>query len=97
MHLALYLLAWILLCSVVSFAQYGLDKRKARHAQRRIPEKTLLLTCLLGGWPGAMLGGKVFRHKTIKKSYRRMFFLAIAGNIAIIIGLAWVLWPMTQG
>ena len=43
---------------------YGIDKRKARRGAWRIPEKTLFLLPLLGGSVGALLGMKVFRHKT---------------------------------
>lgn len=96
-RIALSLLIWMVVCSAVSMTQYGLDKRWAKLGKRRIPEKTLLLTCLLGGWPGALLGGKVFRHKTVKKPYRQMFFLAVVGNMALFIGVTWVLWPLSEG
>ena len=43
---------------------YGIDKSKARRGAWRIPEKTLFLLPLLGGSVGALLGMKVFRHKT---------------------------------
>ena len=50
--------------NVVTFTVYGIDKRKARRGAWRIPEKTLFLLPLLGGSVGALLGMKVFRHKT---------------------------------
>lgn len=43
---------------------YGLDKIAARNGWRRIPEFILHLLALLGGWPGAVLAQRVFRHKT---------------------------------
>ncbi len=49
---------------MVTFMVYGIDKRKARRGTWRIPEKTLFLLPLLGGSVGALLGMKVFRHKT---------------------------------
>ena len=49
---------------MVTFTVYGIDKRKARRGAWRIPEKTLFLLPLLGGSVGALLGMKVFRHKT---------------------------------
>jgi len=55
--------AWALI-NLIVFALYGVDKRRARRGAWRIPERTLLLgTWLLGG-VGALLGMKVFRHKT---------------------------------
>ena len=52
--------------SVASFAAYGLDKRRAAAGGRRVPERTLHLLALLGGWPGAILARRRFRHKTMK-------------------------------
>ena len=43
----------------------GIDKRKAKKkGARRIRERTLFLSALLGGGLGACLGMWVFRHKT---------------------------------
>ena len=50
--------------NVVTFTVYGIDKSKARRGAWRIPEKRLFLLPLLGGSVGALLGMKVFRHKT---------------------------------
>ena len=43
---------------------YGADKRRARKGKWRVPEKTLFLLPLLGGSIGALLGMRVFHHKT---------------------------------
>ena len=58
------LLWYLAAVNVVTFTVYGIDKRKARRGAWRIPEKTLFLLPLLGGGVGALLGMKVFRHKT---------------------------------
>ena len=58
------LLWYLAAVNVVTFTVYGIDKRKARRDAWRIPEKTLFLLPLLGGSVGALLGMKVFRHKT---------------------------------
>lgn len=39
--------------SVVSFIAYGFDKRRAVKGGRRVPEQTLHVLALLGGWPGS--------------------------------------------
>lgn len=54
---------WVLL-SLFSFILMGADKSRARQDLWRIPERTLLLTALLGGAAGGWLGMVVFRHKT---------------------------------
>ena len=58
------LLWYLAAVNVVTFTVYGIDKSKARRGAWRIPEKTLFLLPLLGGSVGALLGMKVFRHKT---------------------------------
>lgn len=55
---------YLLIVNLVGFALMGLDKRKAKRGQWRISEKTLFLPPLLGGTVGAILGMRVFHHKT---------------------------------
>ncbi len=63
--------------SALALAAFGWDKRKAGRDGRRIPEKTLYLLAALGGWPGAVMGQRWFRHKTIKPVFRSIL-VAIA-------------------
>lgn len=49
---------------MVAFALYGADKYKAQKHHWRIPERTLIGIALAGGSIGALLGMKVFHHKT---------------------------------
>ena len=58
------LLVWLAVINLLTFIVYGADKRRARKGKWRVPEKTLFLLPLLGGSVGALLGMKVFRHKT---------------------------------
>lgn len=58
------LLVWLAVINLVTFAVYGIDKAKAKRGAWRIPEKTLFLLPLLGGSLGALLGMRVFHHKT---------------------------------
>ena len=58
------ILLLLIAVNLVSFALYGLDKLKAKKGLWRIKESTLLLVAALGGSAGALLGMKVFRHKT---------------------------------
>ncbi len=64
--------------SVVSFLLFGRDKRRAMQGAYRIRERTLLFCALLGA-PGALLGMRVFRHKTRKPLFRVLvpFFLIL--------------------
>ena len=58
------ILAALLLVNIVTFATYGIDKRKAQKGRWRIPESTLLLLAFFGGAIGALMGMRVFHHKT---------------------------------
>ena len=81
---------WLLGVNLVAFALMGWDKRRARRDGRRVPERTLFLTALLGGSPGAILGMQLFRHKT-KHWYFKFGMPAI-----LIAQLALALW-LTAG
>ncbi len=59
--------------SILSFLLMGIDKYKARREKWRISEKTLLLSALLGGSIGTLLGMLLFHHKTRKPR----FFLGV--------------------
>ena len=58
------LLVWLAVINLVTFAIYGIDKAKAKRGAWRVTEKTLFLLPLLGGSLGALLGMRVFHHKT---------------------------------
>ena len=53
-----------------------------------MPENTLHLLALLGGWPGALVAQAQFRHKTRKVSFRAVFWLTVAVNLAALGWLA---------
>lgn len=58
---------WMAAVSIIAFFLMRSDKHRARtRGARRIPEKILFLSALLGGSLGAMLGMLVFHHKTEK-------------------------------
>lgn len=66
---------WLLGINLVTFFAFGLDKLKAKRkvnneSVRRVPEKTLFLLAAIGGSVGALLGMKVWHHKTLHKSFR---------------------------
>ena len=58
------LIVYLLLINIAAFALFGADKRKARRNAWRISEKALFLSAVLGGSLGAMIGMRLFHHKT---------------------------------
>lgn len=57
---------YLLIINLIAFAAYGLDKKRARKGQWRIPERTLLFLAAIGGSAGALAGMYFFHHKTRK-------------------------------
>ena len=55
---------YLFFINILGFSLMGMDKRRARRHQWRIPEKTLFAAAVQGGSGGAWLGMYVFRHKT---------------------------------
>jgi uncharacterized membrane protein YsdA (DUF1294 family) len=72
-----------LLLSFVAFICYGIDKRNAIKGRWRVSEKILHLWAVIGGWPGALVAQKIFRHKTQKRSFIMMLWLSIIANISV--------------
>jgi uncharacterized membrane protein YsdA (DUF1294 family) len=73
--------------STVAFAAHWVDKRRARRGDWRIPEATLHLIELLGGWPGAVIAQRVLRHKSRKGSYRVVLWAIVMAHTA-----GWLWW-----
>ena len=60
--------------SLLTLLAYGWDKRRAVSGGRRVPENTLHVLALCGGWPGAWVGRPLFRHKTRKQPFSTIFW-----------------------
>jgi len=75
---------WFLLINVLTLALYGADKMAARKGMRRVPEATLLVFGVTGGWPGAIVGQQLFRHKTQKQPFKTYFFLSVVVSIGMM-------------
>lgn len=72
--------------NIVAFIMYGIDKYKAKKSEWRIPESTLLWLAVLGGSVGALVGMKVWHHKTMHKK----FYLGVPA--ILILQLALFVW-----
>jgi uncharacterized membrane protein YsdA (DUF1294 family)/cold shock CspA family protein len=76
---------WFLLYAVLSavtFGLYAVDKAQAARDGFRVPEARLHLLAVVGGWPGALLAQHFLRHKSLKPSFRRAFWVTVALNWA---------------
>jgi uncharacterized membrane protein YsdA (DUF1294 family) len=57
---------------------YGYDKAVSGGTKLRVPENVLHLLAFVGGSPAALISQMIFRHKTVKPSFRRTFWLIVA-------------------
>ena len=57
-------------CAEITYGMYADDKQRAASGAWRVPESSLHLAELLGGWPGAFLAQRWLRHKCSKASYQ---------------------------
>ncbi|MEZ8370232.1 DUF1294 domain-containing protein [Vibrio splendidus] len=84
------LLVWYLVIGVVTFFVYAKDKRAAINGNWRVPEKTLHIFSVAGGWLGALIAQDKLRHKTQKQPFRSIYWLTVVINVA---AFAWTLTP----
>ena len=87
-----WLAGWLVAVNVLAFSYYGYDKRQAVVQGRRIPEIVLQGLAAVGGSPGAFLGMRAFRHKTVKGSFRILFWGIVIVQIALIAWAGFLLW-----
>lgn len=81
----LFLLAYLVVANLVSFAMFGIDKQRAREGQRRISERALLTSAVVSGTIGAWVGMSVFRHKTAKRSFQVKMVAMTAVDAAVVV------------
>ena len=76
--------------NVLTFLMFDMDEQRAESGGWRIPEARLLVFALIGGWIGAKVGQRRFRHKTRKQPFAAMLNAAGFVNLgaAIIIAFA---------
>ena len=87
------LLYYLIVINVVTFLVYGIDKwrstsgrllptgrKKAKQGSWRISEATLLILAVIGGSIGALLGMKLWHHKTMHKAGVRAVDYIVEGT-----------------
>jgi len=86
--LPLWVPAVYLVVSAVTAVVYAVDKRAARAGRHRVSENALHLLALAGGWPGAVIAQQGLRHKTAKRSFRRVFWATVVANVIVFVAVA---------
>ena len=76
------LIYYLIGINILTFLVYGIDKWKAKQGYWRISEATLLILAVIGGSIGALLGMKVWHHKTLHKKFKYGLPLILLAQIA---------------
>ncbi|WP_409227226.1 DUF1294 domain-containing protein [Gudongella sp. SC589] len=83
-YLIYTVIIYMIFINLVSLLLFRTDKQLARKGKRRIAEKTLFLSAILGGGPGAVLGMHLFSHKTKKAAFQLGLPLIAIVNVVLV-------------
>lgn len=75
--------------SSATFCAYAFDKWRATKQGPRVPESTLHLLELAGGWPGALVAMRAFRHKSAKRSFKLVTYAIALLHVGAWAAFAW--------
>ena len=75
---------WLIVVNIITFVVYGIDKWKAMKGRWRISEFTLLLLAVIGGSIGALLGMRVWHHKTKHLKFKYGVPLILLAQLALL-------------
>lgn len=70
--------------SLLTFIAYAIDKSAAKRGKWRTQESTLHILALMGGWPGAVIAQQLLRHKSVKTSFRTVFYFTLIANLLLL-------------
>lgn len=89
-RLSLWVVAAVLVVNLFTVLAYAREPHYARSGPWRIPETTLHLLSLLGGWPGAGLAQTILRYTSRKPSFATLYWGTVALHFAVLLG--WLFW-----
>ena len=85
---------YLIVINILGFLVMGLDKHKAKMAERRIPENTLFMFTILGGGVGTIAGMYVFHHKTKKMKFKVGMPLVLILELLIFVYFKYLMWNL---
>ena len=83
-----YLYIWLIIINIITFAVFGIDKKKAIDGKFRISESALFLLSLVGGSLGGFIAMHTFHHKTKKWYFKFGIPLILIAQVLLIIFIA---------
>lgn len=79
------ILIYLLIINALGFLLMLVDKIKAKKNRWRIPERTLILTAVIGGSIGSLAGMYLFRHKTLHPKFTMGIPVILALQVVAVI------------
>jgi len=86
-----FLFGYLLGINLFALLTYGYDKLRAKKEQWRVPESTLLWLAVVGGSIGAILGMRLFHHKTQHWKFKFGLPLILILQILCVVLYFWFL------
>lgn len=83
-----YFCIWLIIINILTFAVFGIDKKKAIDGKFRISELTLFVLSILGGSLGGLDAMYTFHHKTKKWYFKFGIPLILIAQVLLIIFIA---------
>lgn len=83
-----YFCIWLIIINILTFAVFGIDKKKAIDGKFRISELTLFVLSILGGSLGGLAAMYTFHHKTKKWYFKFGIPLILIAQVLLIIFIA---------
>lgn len=83
-----YLYIWLIIINIITFAVFGIDKKKAIDGKFRISELALFVLSILGGSLGGFIAMHTFHHKTKKWYFKFGIPLILIAQVLLIIFIA---------
>ncbi len=78
------LLLYYVILGLITLILFAKDKYASKNGVWRIPEVTLYIFSLFGGWTGGVIGQKAFRHKTQKQPFKTFYLITIGFNLLML-------------
>jgi len=85
-----WVVGYLVSINLITILFYGYDKLISSRKMLRVPERSLHAFSFAGGTLGALIAQKLFRHKTIKKSFRVTFWTLAVIQLIVILVVLWL-------
>ncbi|HOT22280.1 MAG TPA: DUF1294 domain-containing protein [Sedimentibacter sp.] len=79
-----YIMFYLLIINLISFALFFADKQKSKRDKWRIKESTLHFESFMGGTLGSIAAMILFHHKTKKPKFVIITIIALIFNVVLV-------------